>query len=208
MKMKVIILSAFLFFIASCTKSVDEIPGNITTGNTSAKANSIITSASNQYVQYTILKGQQYCDKSSYQAVKYDQLSFTVKFDSTAIYQTASKENQLDINKLYGFSDNNAQHQQYSARFGWRWSNNALRLFAYIYNNGVRSSKELSTIDIGTENSCSIKVADSAYIFTLNGRSVSIPRESKTAQAEGYKLFPYFGGDEVAPHNILIMIKE
>jgi hypothetical protein len=33
-------------------------------------------------------------------------------------------------------------------------------------------------------------------------------RESKTEKAEGYKLFPYFGGDETAPHNISIWIKE
>ena len=207
MKMKLVVLSAALLSLASCTKSVDNITGDITEGNISAKAQSTAT-ASNQFVKYTILKGQQYCDKSTYQPVKFDQLSFSVKFDSSAIYQTVSKDNQGDINKLFGFSDNNAQHQQYSARFGWRWSNNALRLFVYTYNNSVRSSKELGTIDIGTENSCSIKVSDDTYIFTLNGKSVTIPRESKTVKAEGYKLFPYFGGDELAPHTISIWIKE
>ncbi len=206
--MKLIILSIILFSLASCTKSVDKITSNITANNISSKGSDITATASNQFIQYTILKGQQYCDKSTYQAIKYDQLSFIVKFDSSAIYQTSSKDNQGDINKLYGFSDNNAQHQQYSARFGWRWSNNALRLFGYIYNKGVRSSKELGTVNIGTENSCSIKAADSTYIFTLNGKSITMARESKTVQAEGYKLFPYFGGDEVAPHTISIWIKE
>lgn len=208
MKVKLIILGAVLLFLASCTKSVNNIADEVTASNISAKGESITATASNQFVQYTILKGQQYCDKSTYQPVKYDQLSFTVKFDSSAIYQTISKENQGDINKLFGFSDNNAQHQQYSARFGWRWSNDALRLFAYTYNNSVRSSKELSTIDIGTENSCSIKVSNDTYIFTLNDKSITMPRESKTAKAEGYKLFPYFGGDEVAPHTISVWIKE
>lgn len=208
MKMKLVILSIALLSLASCTKSVDNITSNITESNIAAKGNSITAVASNQFVQYTILKGQQYCDKSTYQPIKYDQLSFTVRFDSSAIYQTISKDNQGDINKLFGFSDNNAQHQQYSARFGWRWSNNALRLFGYIYNNGVRSSKELGTIDIGTENSCSIKVSDSTYIFTFNGKSITMPRQSKTVKAEGYKLFPYFGGNEMAPHTILIWIKE
>lgn len=208
MKMKLIILSIALFSFASCTKSVDNITSNITESNIAAKAPNVSSTASNQFIQYTILKGRQYCDKSTYQAVKYEQLSFIVKFDSSAIYQTISKDNQGDINKLFGFSDNNAQHQQYSARFGWRWSNNALRLFAYTYNNSVRSSKELGTIDIGAENSSSIKVSDSTYVFTLNGKSVTMPRESKTVKAEGYKLFPYFGGDEFAPHTISIWIKE
>lgn len=208
MKMKSVILSIALFSFASCKKSVDNITSNITESSIAAKASNVSSTASKQFIQYTILKGRQYCDKSIYQAVKYEQLSFIVKFDSSAIYQTISKDNQGDINKLFGFSDNNAQHQQYSARFGWRWSNNALRLFAYTYNNSVRSSKELGTIDIGTENSCSIKVSNDTYIFTLNGKSATMPRESKTVKAEGYSLFPYFGGDEFAPHTISIWIKE
>lgn len=193
-----------VFFIAACQKSVDTAAStqNKSSENTSAIA------ASNPFVKYTILKGQQYSDKSTYKAVKYEQLSFIIKFDSSAIYQTTDPVNQNDINKLYGFSDNNAQHHQYSARFGWRWSNNALRLFGYIYNNSVRSSKEIATVAIGTENNCSIKVSDSTYVFTLNGKSVSMPRTSKTVQAEGYKLYPYFGGDERAPHSIFIWIKE
>ncbi len=198
-----------LLFLASCTKSVDNTTSDITANNVSSKGHNLAaTVTSNQFVQYTILKGQQYCDKSTYQPVKYDFLSFVVKFDSSAIYQTTNAGNQDDINKLFGFSDNNAQHQQYSARFGWRWSKNALRLFGYIYNNGVRSSKELGTVEIGTENSCSIKVSGSNYIFTLNGSSQIMPRASTTLKAEGYQLYPYFGGDEVAPHTISILIKQ
>jgi len=33
-------------------------------------------------------------------------------------------------------------------------------------------------------------------------------RASSTATAVGYKLYPYFGGDEAAPHDINIWIKE
>lgn len=203
MKVKLFVFSVVLLSLASCTKSVDDI-----TNNTSFRGQSITATASNQFIPYTITRGQQYCDKSIYQAVKYDQLSFIVKFDSSAIYHTLTKGNQDDINKLLGFSDNNAQHHQYSARFGWRWSNNGLHLFGYIYNNGVRSSKEIGTVAIGSENSCSIKVSDNNYIFNLNGNSIKMPRESKTVKAEGYKLFPYFGGDELSPHDITIWIKE
>ena len=91
-----------------------------------------------------------------------------VKFDSSAIYNTSDPSNQYDINKLYGFSDNDSAHHLYSARFGWRWSDNALRIFAYVYNSGVRTSEELGTIQPGTENNCSIKVTDGHYIFCLN----------------------------------------
>lgn len=161
-----------------------------------------------EYIKYTINKGDQYCDKSAYKAVELQELKFNVRFDSSAIYQTASKINQLDINKLYGFSDNNSFHHLYSARIGWRWSDNALRLFAYIYNDGVRQSEELGAIPIGKEVYCSIKVNGDEYVFTMNDTKKVLPRKSKTAKGQGYMLYPYFGGDELAPHNISIWIMD
>lgn len=89
--------------------------------------------------------------RAPFAPVEYAELKFVVKFDSSAIYNTVDPSNQYDINKLYGFSDNDSLHQRYSARFGWRWSDNALRIFAYVYNSGVRSSKELGAILPGTE---------------------------------------------------------
>jgi hypothetical protein len=161
------------------------------------------------FTKYTIRQGQNYCDENKFTSVSYSELSFIAKFDSSAIYSTVNPDNQLDINKLYGFSDNNSlSHQQFSARFGWRWSDNALRLFGYVYNNGIRDSKELGIVQIGAENSCSIKVNPKSYVFTLNGTVDSLPRTSTTAKATGYKLYPYFGGDEPAPHTISIWIKE
>lgn len=161
-----------------------------------------------QFTKYNIWQGQQYCDSNKFVQTSYSELKFIAKFDSSAIYKTIDPNNQYDINKLYGFSDNNAQHQQFSARFGWRWSDNALRLFGYVYNDGIRSSKELGTVAIGAENNCSIKVNIKSYVFSLNGKVDSLPRTSPTTIATGYKLYPYFGGDELAPHNVSIWIKE
>ena len=160
------------------------------------------------FIQYNIKKGQQFCDKSTYVAVEYSELKFVVKFDSSAIYKTINSSNQNDINKLYGFSDNDSAHHLYSARFGWRWNDKALRLFAYIYNDGIRTSKELGSIQIGTENNCSIKVAGGHYIFSLNNITDTLQRSSTTVKGKGYKLYPYFGGDETAPHDISVLIRE
>jgi hypothetical protein len=201
MKYNLFILSIAVLIFQSCSKQIDTID----TATSSKKGSETV---SNEYIQYTIQKGQQYCDKSVFVPVKCNQLSFKVKFDSSAIYKTVADSNQSDINKLYGFSDNNAAHHEYSARFGWRWSDNALRLFAYDYNNSVMSFKELGTVQIGVENTCSIKVLGNEYVFTLNGIETKMPRASTTTLAEGYKLFPYFGGNELAPHNISIWIEE
>jgi hypothetical protein len=166
------------------------------------------TNGLNQYSDYLIKKGAQSSTLSSYQKVEYDELRFMVKFDSSAIYQASNASNQYDVNKLFGFSDNNAEHQQYSARFGWNWTKEGLSMYAYTYNNTVRDIKRIGVVPIGSENACSIKVISDAYIFTLNGNSITMPRESTTLKALGYKLYPYFGGDELAPHDIHILIKE
>jgi hypothetical protein len=42
----------------------------------------------------------------------------------------------------------------------------------------------------------------------VNDKTTAMPRTSKAAVAKGYKLFPYFGGDETAPHDINIWVKE
>jgi len=70
------------------------------------------------------------------------------------------------------------------------------------------SFKEIGIVKIGSENICSIKVDSNKYIFSLNKKEVIMPRESTTTVGEGYKLFPYFGGDELAPHDISIWIEE
>ncbi len=192
---KLISLSGLLLILFSCKKE-----NLITTPVHGASPTT--------FTKYTIRQGQQYCDENGFLPTSYSELSFIAKFDSTAIYKSIAAENQLDINKLYGFSDNNSTHQQFSARFGWGWSDKALRLYGYVYNDGIRSSKELGTVAIGAENNCSIKVNAKSYVFTLNGKVDSLPRTSVTAKATGYKLYPYFGGDELAPHNVYIWIKE
>ena len=202
MKNRLLTLGCAIILLSSCSKIVEPPDPNEIPPPADATANS------KEYVQYTIKKGDQYCDKNGFLAVNYTELAFKVRFDSSAIYSTTDPANQKDVNKLFGFSDNNADHHIFSARFGWRWSNNALRLFAYTYNNSALSLKEMGTVAIGAEATCSIKVTNDNYIFTLNkGAAISMSRSSKTSAGAGYQLFPFFGGNETAPHDIKIWIK-
>jgi hypothetical protein len=52
-----------------------------------------------------------------------------------------------------------------------------------------------------------IQLQDNKYMFLLNGNTVELPRHC-SGKGEGYQLYPYFGGDEVAPHDITIKIKQ
>ena len=173
-----------------------------------ADSTSIQSDATDTFTTYTIRAGEHYCEHNGYPPFEASALYFTVQFDSSAVYQSVNPINQHDENKLYGFSDNNSLHHEFSARFGWCWYNGELLLSAYTYNNGVRSDKVLGAVPIGTENKCAIVVKGDHYDFVVNGVTTAVPRESKTEDAKGYKLLPYFGGDEVAPHTVTIEIRE
>ena len=194
MKLTILLLVA-VTCLAGCSKNTADFSGHPASVQT------------NEFVRYVIPQGQHYASPNSYKSITTSALNFTVRFDSSAIYQTVLPSNQYDINKLAGFADNRSNHHQFSARFGWRWSDGALRLFGYVYNEGAVVSKELQTIPIGVNVACAIQVLDNRYAFVVNGAVDYLPRAGKTTLAEGYLLYPYFGGDETAPHEISIHIR-
>lgn len=165
-------------------------------------------SLENGFIKYTIHKGKQRPTPNPLVLFDAKSLTFIVHFDSSAIYINDVKKDRRDINKLYGFSDNFSMHHRYSARFGWRWLNDSLQLTAYCYNNGIRSFKEISNIELNSFDTCSIRISGNEYIFSVNEKFISMPRSAHGKNAVGYKLFPYFGGNELAPHDINIYIKE
>ncbi len=165
------------------------------------------TAAESSYVKYTISAGAHFSDKSVLREITLTEMNFKVKFDSSAIYKTIDPLNQYDINKLYGFSDGNDHHQN-SARIGWSWNDNALRLYAYTYYNGVRDSKEITSVNIGAEVLCTIKFSAAEYVFKSGNSTVTMPRFVTTTIVKGYQLYPYFGGDETAPAEIRILIQD
>ncbi|WP_345257959.1 hypothetical protein [Flaviaesturariibacter amylovorans] len=190
--------AAALLLLAGCSKVAEAIADRATTD----------APATDAALEYLIEAGAHSANQNAFRSVSLTEQKFTVRFDSSAIYTTRSAENQYDINKLWGFSDNGGNHHQFSARFGWRWSDGALRLFGYVYNGGRVSSAELGAIAIGADHSCSIRTTARHYVFSVNGRADSLPRTAATARAEGYQLYPYFGGDEPAPHRVRIWIRE
>jgi hypothetical protein len=192
--MRVFLWGAVLL-LAACHKSVAPLPDSRPDTDTSG------------FVKYTISSGAHYASDNVYKPVETSDLKFTVRFDSSAIYQSVLAQNQYDINKLYGFSDNGAAHHRFSARFGWRWSGGALRVFAYVYNAGKVLSEELGVVPIGAPVACRIKVDSTAYVFYCNEYVRTVPRQSTTPKGKGYLLYPYFGGDEAAPHEVRIWIR-
>ncbi|TDH24572.1 hypothetical protein EXU57_14620 [Segetibacter sp. 3557_3] len=216
---KLFSLVLIAFFMCACSNNMKEVAGPSGAKTIAEVASKPATPvditppgakapATTTEVRYTIYRGQHYCTPNVLKLVTVSEMRFTARFDETAQYDLGPGNiNQYDINKLYGFSEGYA-HQHQSARIGWRWSDGALRLFAYVYNAGVREpEREITTVTFGATNTCSIRLAGNTYVFTVNGISVTVPRATSTSRASGYQLYPYFGGDEVAPHDINIWIK-
>ena len=197
--MKTICLYACVFFLTQCTKKFDKTDSGLGVVKE-------IEPKTGEYSTYTIQKGSHYCDQNLVRSIAISEMKFMVKFDSSAIYQAELPENQYAINKLWGFSEGTDNHYT-SARIGWSWSDNALRLYGYAYVSGQLHYQEITAVTIGTEISCSIKLAAETYLFAVNGVSVNLPRGPSSSQAIGYQQYPYFGGNEVAPHLITILIK-
>lgn len=189
-----------LLLYTSCTKTLDSL----------AKEEPFIKTSSAQPVfkKYTINAGEHISSEIAYKPLELSAMNFVVRFDSSAIYQSKNTDNQEDINKLYGFADNGANHHQFSARIGWCWTRGSLRLYAYVYNNGTREAKEITIVAVGQEVVCSIKPTATHYIFSVGDKKEQLPRMSTTPLAKGYQLYPYFGGDETAPHEVRIWIKD
>jgi hypothetical protein len=160
------------------------------------------------YQEYIIESGEHFTAGNVYKHINKKELHFMAWLDSSCIYLSTNPSNQADINKLYGFADCGADHQQSSARFGWNWNGTAFDIYAYCYTDGVRQSKLMGSMRPKEKASLSISVSPKKYLFKFNGKLETMERSCSTEQIEGYQLYPYFGGDEPAPHKMRIYIKE
>ncbi|WP_299821900.1 hypothetical protein [uncultured Pontibacter sp.] len=155
---------------------------------------------------FQIKKGQ-HSSNSPHKSINTQLIRFEATFDSSAIYTSVKPENQADINKLYGVSDCGSHHHTNSARFGWRWYNGKLEILAYTYVNKKRDFKLIRSVEIGQTYKYELRLEDKQYVFLVDGVKTVMPRNCSGA-GNGYQLYPYFGGDEVAPHDIKIAVKD
>ncbi|WP_299699863.1 hypothetical protein [uncultured Pontibacter sp.] len=158
-------------------------------------------------VTYTIPQGQ-HTTQSPFKFIESPVMRFEATFDNSAVYATTDPKNQADINKLYGMSDCGSDHHSNSARFGWRWYANRLEIHAYTYQNKKRNTAYITTVELEKSSRYELEIGEREYIFRVNDTQVSMPRFCVGAAGLGYQLYPYFGGDETAPHTVTILIKD
>ena len=137
-------------------------------------------------------------------------ISFQFVLDNSAYYETEIPENQYDVNKIYGMSDFGLRHQKYSIRLGWRYINNELQLCWLRHEEGRHSSATIRAIEPGVIYNATIDIKTFFYVIVIDNDTTMVRRrpEGNWGLVRRYYLYPYFGGNEYAPHDITIKIKE
>jgi hypothetical protein len=157
------------------------------------------------YKTYTIKEGKHrstYAYHTSIDTV----FNWSIIFDSTAIYTTQDPANQYDINKLIGWSDCGENHMDYSIRFGWRWLNDNLEIQWFKHTNGSFDFAKICNVSLCEAHEYYLSLTGYKYKLCVDGNCVTIDRICPSDYKK-YKLYPYFGGQETAPHDIKIKIK-
>lgn len=162
-------------------------------------------SKAQEITTYTIPKGEH---KSVY---KMDlcpyYLENEIMFDNSAMYNLHSSD-QYDVNKLFGFNSCNSLHHSNSARFGWCYiSGDSIDIYSYVYENSVRYFQKIFTVKIGEWNNYKITDNYYAYVFQVNEYTYIHTKEQGCITNYHYMLYPYFGGNQTAPHDINIYFK-
>jgi hypothetical protein len=158
-----------------------------------------------KFKTYLIKEGKHHCSHLI-KATDEEILDFDAVFNESARYYIGGDYEQSNINKLLGFTDCGPGVHDNSARFGWRWFNDRLEILAYCYIEGVRHEEFLTTVEFNEENNYKLYIQDDKYVFQVNGHVASIQR-SCTGSRKKYYLYPYFGGQKPAPHDIEIKIR-
>lgn len=158
---------------------------------------------------YTIDGGEHFSEESHFRPIRINKKqSFWVVFNETALYTTLDPSNQGDINKLWGFSEFLFSPHRSSARMGWNCVGGRLFLRPYSYAEGIRVMDPPGVeIPIGKEIHCSISLSPGQYIFEIDEQVFTQKRQGNASCIRAVQLFPYFGGQERAPHGILIQLR-
>lgn len=145
-----------------------------------------------------------------------DHFRFEVQLDCSMRYRLLDSENQYDINKIYGYGFG-FNHHWNSIRIGWTWNLHTKKVdvYAYCYNEGVRDYSLIHSCGCAAKLMFDINRVKFAegykWVIVIVENNISYTKyvDAPINPANwGFRLFPYFGGQDTAPHDIEIKIKE
>lgn len=168
------------------------------------------------YKTYTIKKGEHSASGFNFGLTFKNRIKFRACFTESCLYDLKNKNN-YDINKLYGFSTSYFHHKQ-SARVGWRCVDGEnIELLTYSYNDSNRALEDSDLLgEVKPDQWFTCEIIDMEdhyeYRFSLDGTEEKRTIINKDLKQKDwflfhYILYPYFGGDERAPHDIQLYLK-
>ena len=170
----------------------------------------VLISGLAQAREYTIKRGNHYSTPRVVRFFSGTKMSLSFVFDESANYEFtgAAASDQLDINKLYGFSDCKSHHSENSARIGWRSNQGKIEIMAFTHRAGKFYYESLGFVEPNRVNQGSISLSDDkkSYIYEMNEAKLVVDRGCDDGKAVGYALQPYFGGNQSAPQDIRIRV--
>lgn len=160
---------------------------------------------------YTIKKDKHYSCFGFLPALFKKRSFKSFKFDNSCEYDLKNID-QFDNNKLFGWSQ--GMHHKNSCRFGWVWNLNKkkMEIHAYCYIKGERVIEYLCDCDLDTWYSGQIWIENDHYYFRVLDEKKEEILGYTSIHAKfniniGYTLNPYFGGNQAAPHDMKIFLK-
>ena len=166
---------------------------------------------------YLIKQGNHYCNVSIFERIfsvgyKMKRIFFKFKFHPECWWTPARNSDDNDLNKLYGLSFGlNSDHSD-SVRLAWKPDFNVsgkIDIYGYIYDKLADSqhlSQYITSVQTGEDCLANIASNGDKYEFRVNTVNAEM---ANTHPDPGlcFRLFPYFGGNNTAPHDMTIEIE-
>lgn len=136
-----------------------------------------------------------------------------ISFGYGCRYNLPGTYNDEDVNKLFGIGFF-PHHHKNSARFGWHYNNDTYKIVitAYCYIDGKRVIEKMTEVPVGFAYDYELLINPFSYSLTIFNPNNGMVMSEKIIPHNGvgklsYPLSVYFGGNNKAPHDLEISMK-
>ena len=161
----------------------------------------------NSFQKYTIRAGMH---EAGFRVQTYQSpvLEFDAVFDESAIYEKQGQKEQEELNVLFGFSGRVSFQHVNNARFEWRWLDGDLQVFATARIDDKTVSMFAGCAKAHEPSRFRIEKKAMGFVFFMdNNPPVKIQGPNVDSNSFSYLLFPHFGKEQPAPHDVNISIR-
>lgn len=141
------------------------------------------------------------------------EINFKFRLDASCLYDLKDVEEQTFVSKITGLSDCNSLHSKNAIYLGWQpifneigYHTGNFNIYAYWRIEGVFYFEKLLTTSPDSDVIARLRITDKFYKWNVNGKLFDIERKKKCNNGIHYRIQPYFGGKQKAPHNMIMYL--